>query len=107
MQALAGHIPFFGGPHYEMAKRVHFVGVKLMRVTLAAIVATILLTAFAQAQQWLPAQRNGAGSGLPYAESRTQTFRTKQRPPAENEYKAAVKGIPDRKEAFDPWRNAR
>jgi hypothetical protein len=42
VQALAGHIPFFGGPRYEMAKRVHFVGVKLMRVTLAAIVATIL-----------------------------------------------------------------
>ncbi len=78
-----------------------------MRI-LAAVLAFILLVSAAYAQNagGLGGGRGG-GKGRPSQNSEQQKGDQEKKKAAEDAYKPGLKTIPDAKEKYDPWKNAR
>jgi hypothetical protein len=73
-----------------------------------AILTLALMVTFACAQNiGSTGGIGGGGRGGGKGRNAAQNTEQQKKKAAENGYKAGLKAIPDAKEKFDPWRNAR
>jgi hypothetical protein len=77
-----------------------------MRV-LGAILALALLVSPVYAQNAGGMGGRGGGKGRASQNSEQQKVDQQKKKAAEDAYKAGLKTIPDAKEKYDPWKNAR
>jgi hypothetical protein len=77
-----------------------------VRILLAALaIAVVAGTAYAQDSGGMGGGRGGKGRGGPQTDQ--QKTDPKKQKALEDAFKAGVSRIPDPKEKYDPWKNAR
>jgi hypothetical protein len=78
-----------------------------MRILAAVLTLALLAALLANPVCAQNAGGRGAGKGRASQNSEQQKVDQQKRKAAEDAYKAGLKMIPDAKEKYDPWKNAR